>query len=781
MNSSLTVKFVAFFSAVFLLVIALTVWLSYFIYHNRWEREMNRTNMALLQQIQEKVELVLKQVDRHTIMFMQEPELNRYMENYYAEPDNKYVNYTILNDKMQTLLSSNPYISSIYVYSRITDTVLTEKMEETSGRFYDRDWMSDLDRMNGYYRWLTARAVTEPGSAFPIQRNVVSLLRSYPLIGSPDFRKGAVIVNIDEKVLFDLIESVDRERVGQTFIVDRDGRIISHENKELLYKRIGEAAGIPAEALTETGGWFAHDDLHATVYHLTSPYTGWQYVSVIPQVELSRQMTLTRNVLILIAAGMFLFALFLVFAVGRYKVNPFDRFHRSMSALLNKHHKAHLGEPSVSVLHKLEQTFTQVLSDNESMQRRIRESIPAMRWRMVMDILFGYETSYAKLKPVLETLNLQLAPSHYTVMIIEYDHIQDTASPRDIALYSYALCNVTEELIAGACTGTAIELEKARVVAILSFGGDDAGTNQMKVFQVADLIRNYVKQHFRKTVTVGIGGHYTSLSGVSASYKEAAEAIGYKLLLGGDTVVSLEDLASYHYGEYLKFFDMTDRIAESVAMADEPKTAKQVDTLFAEAVEKSVPPDLVRQLCFQMLLKSMRAVSDKEDNLRQMFNPIPNFYVDIQSFNSVKEMKRYTEDMLGIMIRHIRERRAAAGRNETVANILRYLDGNYSRHDLSLNDLASRFNLSVPYISKLFKDHTQINFMDYLIRIRMEKAKELLADTDKKIAEVAEEVGYANIHSFIRIFKKYTGCTPGDYRDYMRWKRLEDEHPADGF
>jgi two-component system response regulator YesN len=67
-------------------------------------------------------------------------------------------------------------------------------------------------------------------------------------------------------------------------------------------------------------------------------------------------------------------------------------------------------------------------------------------------------------------------------------------------------------------------------------------------------------------------------------------------------------------------------------------------------------------------------------------------------------------------------------------------------------------------LSKIFKEFSETNFLDYLITIRMEKAKELLSDSNKKVYEIARKIGYTNTQSFIRIFKKYTGKTPNEYR-----------------
>ena len=93
-----------------------------------------------------------------------------------------------------------------------------------------------------------------------------------------------------------------------------------------------------------------------------------------------------------------------------------------------------------------------------------------------------------------------------------------------------------------------------------------------------------------------------------------------------------------------------------------------------------------------------------------------------------------------------------------------YIDANYSK-DLSLDDLSRKFDISPYYFSKLFKNKTGVNFIDYLTNIRIEKAKELLADTDASMKEICSEVGYADPNYFSRIFKKVTGVTPTEYKE----------------
>ena len=95
---------------------------------------------------------------------------------------------------------------------------------------------------------------------------------------------------------------------------------------------------------------------------------------------------------------------------------------------------------------------------------------------------------------------------------------------------------------------------------------------------------------------------------------------------------------------------------------------------------------------------------------------------------------------------------------------MRYIRENYSR-DISLDEVSREVNISPYYFSKLFKDSTDQNFIEYLTNLRMEKARELLLTTESSMKEICVAVGYADPNYFSRIFKKNTGVTPTEYKE----------------
>ena len=93
-----------------------------------------------------------------------------------------------------------------------------------------------------------------------------------------------------------------------------------------------------------------------------------------------------------------------------------------------------------------------------------------------------------------------------------------------------------------------------------------------------------------------------------------------------------------------------------------------------------------------------------------------------------------------------------------------YIEEHYMDHDLSLEQVAHQVHISPSYFSVLFKNEEGIAFTDYLIRIRIQRACDLMMNTDLKAYEIAEKVGYDTPAYYSTAFKKVMGLSPTEYK-----------------
>ncbi len=102
--------------------------------------------------------------------------------------------------------------------------------------------------------------------------------------------------------------------------------------------------------------------------------------------------------------------------------------------------------------------------------------------------------------------------------------------------------------------------------------------------------------------------------------------------------------------------------------------------------------------------------------------------------------------------------------NSTVKKAMAFIDKNFG-HEITLEDVSKEVFVSPYYFSKLFKEKTGDNYIEYLTRKRLDTAKKLLRDNILSIKEICSKVGYSDPNYFSRLFKKTNGVTPSEYRD----------------
>ncbi len=170
--------------------------------------------------------------------------------------------------------------------------------------------------------------------------------------------------------------------------------------------------------------------------------------------------------------------------------------------------------------------------------------------------------------------------------------------------------------------------------------------------------------------------------------------------------------------------------------------------------------DSVRLKCLEFVLWAEHLAYEKTGRMYE-FKSRANYLSELMSFVSLQEVKvwfieKIKASALWVSNKHEEQSMSAVNKAK------QYIDENYMK-ELTLDDVSRVVNISSYYFSKVFKEETGENFIDYLTKLRIEAAKKLLKTTNKSMKEISAEVGYSDPNYFSRNFKKYTGKTPTDY------------------
>ncbi|MFK7693106.1 helix-turn-helix domain-containing protein [Paenibacillus sp. HJGM_3] len=759
MRSSISSKAMIAYGIVFIGIIALTFWLSYAGTVGRLQKDLQNTNLALLKQVDDKIEAAFRQTEKDLLALAEGLDIIYYMNNSYSDDAQRYSIHYTLTTRLKDFIYKNPNYSSVFAYSHISGDLMTEEtyVRQAASEF---NWLSQYLDMPEYFKWLATRKVWDGQKT----EDVITLVRSFPALSGPGFRKGLMAITIKEDQLSQMVKSIYEEGYsGQFFILDAQGSVVTHDDKTQLYRNMTALPYIGTILADANSGSLSveQDGVQQSVFYRTSGYTGWKFISVIPESKVFEPIRVTRNLLLLFAGIMFVLGLAALFYVNRRTFQPLDRMVGKLSSV-NKHADRAAGGVG---LVKLEHIIDQMMADREHLEQHVRDSKPMLKWRLLTDILNGSRSDFQAIHHHLEFLGMELFPERFLVCTAEISKENEALTPRDETLYTYMFCNVAEEMIRSEHAGAAIDLGDGRAAVLMSFAEGDAEQNHLRALVILELILAVMKKQFGLSVVVGVGKCRIEMGEIPGSFDESQKALRYKMIFGSHSVISVDDLQPPDRKDYYRLNRMTDAVMEGLKSADRAKMFTHLSEAFHEAVEGNLPPELIRQLCYDLMKKSLEAVSTIGIKPEVSMGPLSRFYEQIAHCENWMEAERLVGDILEGLLSQIEAKRSQRGKNETIERMLDYIREHYPEHDLSLDRLAVEFQLTPPYISRLFKDHTESNFIDYMIEVRIQAAMELLKDRSIKVNDVSGAVGYANTRSFLRTFKKYTGVTPTEFRD----------------
>lgn len=178
--------------------------------------------------------------------------------------------------------------------------------------------------------------------------------------------------------------------------------------------------------------------------------------------------------------------------------------------------------------------------------------------------------------------------------------------------------------------------------------------------------------------------------------------------------------------------------------------------------ENKISPEHVEHLFNALAGTAVRAIFEMRLTTEMIFGKNEDIYSKIESKNGLEEKVKYISYVFEMITKYVTENKLSQ-QSHILDKIRHYLDENYSK-DISLDTVAEVVNLSTSYLSFIFKEISGKNFVDYVNEFRIEKAKKLLDETSLNIAQIAEKVGYNSANNFSKVFKKYVGISPGQYR-----------------
>lgn len=266
------------------------------------------------------------------------------------------------------------------------------------------------------------------------------------------------------------------------------------------------------------------------------------------------------------------------------------------------------------------------------------------------------------------------------------------------------------------------------------------------------------------TITIGVGHSSSRLSELGKAYRSAVDALGYKAIVGAGNVIYINDVEPVSRGKLLLDSSEEAALVTAVKFGPRAKIEEAVHTIVMKMGDARVH---VRQYQFYLLsvINCLTRLAQQHDlELKELIG------TDLNLYQELFEGLNRPEDLSAWMIRTgcrmneamNRERDNAA--KQVILDAKKYIGEHYQDPGLSVEMICGHLHLSPAYFSTIFKKETGQAYIAYLTEIRLQKAVELLTETDDKTYVIAAKVGYQEQNYFSYVFKKRFGVSPTRFR-----------------
>lgn len=294
------------------------------------------------------------------------------------------------------------------------------------------------------------------------------------------------------------------------------------------------------------------------------------------------------------------------------------------------------------------------------------------------------------------------------------------------------------------------------------------GQDESAICAIYEGLRRWTEQNLPFTITVGISGIRPSVEQIALSYKSVASALHYKPSLGTNRIIRSDEAPPPRQADLSRHLQKIRHMCVMLRMGDPKWSECLLQLRSALAAELLGLPDLV--LLFRYMMDHLQTeLAQMPAELRKIWiNEKERFEQVLADADTRDALLDGFHDGLDKVFAELRRERESRHSRQLLDSIAAYIEEHCTKSEFALMDVSAAFGLSHSHLSRMISEGLGVKFIDYVTKVRMEKAKQLLLSSAQlNIGDVGERVGYSHAVTFIRTFKKYTGCTPGNFRKGM--------------
>lgn len=259
-------------------------------------------------------------------------------------------------------------------------------------------------------------------------------------------------------------------------------------------------------------------------------------------------------------------------------------------------------------------------------------------------------------------------------------------------------------------------------------------------------------------------GESISIEKLSNSYQSAKGATQYKFIKGAGPIIFHEQIQDQEIHFISLSPSMLQRLLEQVEEQRSDEMQQTVNRIFNEFQKKHYAPEAVKLAIHQCVTGIIDIVRRLEGDEKKL--------VSLEPIVSWHDLNLTSKELKRLFIVFLEESSEVIGKQRKdsikggIQKIKNYIEASYQQN-INLKSIAAKFYMNPVYLGQLFKKTYGMYFNEFLLQLRVTEAKKLLRQTDLRVYEIAEKIGFNNADYFVTQFEKSEGITPTEYRNKL--------------
>jgi two-component system, response regulator YesN len=400
----------------------------------------------------------------------------------------------------------------------------------------------------------------------------------------------------------------------------------------------------------------------------------------------------------------------------------------------------------------------------EMVKDSLQKTLPVIEANLVENLIRGTNPDGATPEESLAFLGKRLShPAALVAKIDDYENASQGLSAAQLQKLYLSLVDIVRQALPEPQHALVGYSKPGRVIVILSCDKQPSTPEQLS--QLAEKIRQAIQTETSFTVTIGIGNMCSDWEALPLSYAEANLARRYQSHLGANAVIHISQVLASKLDrndETSYRIQHEQDLLNSLQNGDQERVMNLANEIVDYLAQQfSANPEGLRNGCAELVALVAWAVIGSGIDQRTVLELSHTQIMSLNSHKNLQDVRTWTMNCLAELMATMQVR---THKKNAISQAIEYLQANYQRADISLQEVADAVFLSQSYLASQFKDTLGVSYMRYLTALRIEEAKRLLRNTDLSIVAIAEKVGYPNVTNFYRHFQRLQGKTPAAYR-----------------